>query len=241
MLPEDPEKLSRWDAEGAYHWHFGQSLIDVIMDDIAEEKAEHDIWQDFLSALDPARSGYSRPRKMVNYIESHDEERLVKKLRDAGLDGGEARHRAALAAAVLLTAAGEPMLYQAQEWGEKTPMDMDGNPLHWELLGSEGGAGLHEFYRMVIGIRRDHPALRTENFSLEYENSEQQCVVYLRWNDEGDRVLVAANFSPQAHELDIHFPENGGWHEAVSGEDIDVQDVLHVTLHAHAPRIWIKH
>lgn len=240
MLPEMPDQLSRWDIEAAYHWHFGQSLIELLKDDALDEAPGHDLWQDFLSALVPERSGYSRARKRANYIESHDEERLVKKLRDAGFDGGEARHRAALAAVLLMMAPGEPLLYQAQEWGEKTPLDMDGNPIHWELLGSDGGQGLRAFYHKLIGIRNDHPAIRSENFTLEYDNHEQQCVVFQRWHTEGDRVVVAANLSPHGHRFSFPMPAPGGWHEAIAEEDIECGDRIELELDPHAARIWIK-
>ncbi len=239
MLPEQPEKLNRWDIEGAYHWHLGQALINVIMDDVLGEKPNYDHWTDFVDALVPERSGYSRARKRVNYTESHDEERLVKKLRDAGLDGGEARHRAALATVILFTAPGEPLLYQAQEWGEKTPLDMDGNPLQWEFLGSKGGRGLYDLFRHLMALRHENPALRTENFSLEYENGEQQCLVFQRWNDAGNRVLVGANFSPTPQQFDLRFPCPGTWHEMISKEDWDVGESAQVKIHSHSARIWI--
>lgn len=241
MLPEQPDKLSRWDIEAAYHWHFGQALIELIKDDTADETPEHDLWQDFLGALVPERSGYSRARKRANYIESHDEERLVKKLRDEGLDGGEARHRAALAAVILLTAPGEPLLYQAQEWGEKSPLDMDGNPISWELLGSEGGEGLRAIYKKLIGIRHDHPAVRSENFTLEYENGEQQCAAYQRWHEEGDRVLVAVNLSPEPRHIAFDVPDNGPWHEAIAEQDVTLEGRIEMDLEPHAARVWVRH
>lgn len=240
MLPEIPDKLSRWDIEAAYHWHFGQALVELLKDDLTDDDPEHDLWQDFLSALVPERSGYSRARKCANYVESHDEERLVKKLRDAGADGGEARHRAALAAVLLMMAPGEPLLYQAQEWGERTPLDMEGNPIHWELLGSDGGRGLRAMYKKLIGIRNDHPAVRSENFALEYENGEQQCMVFQRWNDEGDRVVVAVNMSPQPQHVAFPMPSAGTWHEAIAEEDVKCGDYMELDLEPHAPRVWIK-
>jgi 1,4-alpha-glucan branching enzyme len=47
------------------------------------------------------------------------------------------------------------------------------------------------------------------------ENLDSKVLAYTRWNDEGSRVVIVANFSEQflADYNISHFPTNDSWHK----------------------------
>lgn len=53
----------------------------------------------------------------------------------------------------------------------------------------------------------DHSEGRV-TFALDALYSNQKAVVYHRWNDEGDEVVVVLNFSPASQPLVIPFPHD---------------------------------
>jgi 1,4-alpha-glucan branching enzyme len=58
--------------------------------------------------------------------------------------------------------------------------------------------------------------LRSDNIEFFHENHDSKVIAYVRWNDEGSRVVVIANFSDRflAGYTIPHFPEPAGiWHE----------------------------
>lgn len=241
MLPEVPEKLNRWDTNGAWHLSIGRALRRLFMEDLPDaEQKEGDPWEEFINALDPAGAGWSDGNKRINYIESHDEERLVRELKDNGLDGTGARWRSSAAAAILITMPGEPMIYQGQEWGEKSPLNEDGSPLEWPLLGEEGGRGIHTFYRRLIRLRHDHPALCSNNFSIESDDAARRCVVYKRWNDSGDQVITCVNLSADPQTVAVQLPEIGRWDEVVAESELDAEGGIDVQLEPYSARIFVR-
>ncbi|MBI2434143.1 MAG: DUF3459 domain-containing protein [Candidatus Hydrogenedentes bacterium] len=232
MLPEDPEKTSRWDNDAAWHWHIGMLLRELLLADTGYKLTQkHEGWRGFMKALTPEADGYSGGRKMINYCESHDEERLTWFLREAGLPEEQIVKRVGLAATILFTMAGEPMLYHGQEFGESTRMLQTGNPLHWEALTSSGGASLHHWFQQLIALRQGEAALRSNNFQVVCERPSHRCVAYRRW-DEHRQVVVVANLSPAPQRITVPFPEAGSWKEFYSGDEFCVRQ--RKTLHLAA-------
>ncbi len=237
--PEDPLAVNDSGLDGA--WHVRSSYAFKAL--LGEGEYNGFRWENFeqaLQFLDPWEQGYARAAAMVNFLESHDEERVIRDIRAAGIDGNGARYKSALGASVLLTMPGEPMLYHGQEWGEATERTLDPNPIHWDRLETEGGRGLFEHYRRLVHLRRDHPALRSENFSLDAVYPEQKAVVYHRWNDEGDEVVVAVNFSSAPQTLAIPFPRPGRWRGILREETFDVTERLSLQLDPSSAEIFVK-
>lgn len=219
--PENPGAVAAADLSGAWHVMASYALKALLRE--GEFNGVH--WDDFAGALmvlDPWQRGYQAAANVINYMESHDEERVMTDIQEAGLEEDRARHKSALGASVLFTMPGQPMLYHGQEWGEATRRTLDPNPIDWGRLETEGGRGLFEHYCRLAHLRQAHPALRSENYSLDALDSERKTVVYHRWNDEGDEVVVAVNFSPVKQGLEIPFPRSGRWQEVLSGHIVDV-------------------
>lgn len=83
------------------------------------------------------------------------------------------------------------------------------------LLKNDSNRRLFEYYKGLIALRKQNPALQTDNIEFFHENPDSKVLAYVRWNDEGSRVVVVANFSEQylAGYRIPHFPANGTWHE----------------------------
>lgn len=238
--PENPEAVNASGLNGAWHVLGRYKLVALLREG---ELNEHN-WDDFdavTNFLDPWKCGYNSAAKVVNYVESHDEQRVIEAVREAGLDEDAARHKSALAASVLMTMPGEPMLYHGQEWGEATQhKPNERNLIHWEQLESEAGRGLFEHYKKMCWLRRHHPALYSENFSLDARYPKQKALVYHRWNEQGDDIIVAVNFSPNQQKVTIPFPNAGRWHDAISGQEIEAEDDYDFDLEPSTAAIFIR-
>lgn len=108
------------------------------------------------------RRAYAGPMECVNYFESHDEETLANKMTHAGIiSRNEQLKRARMAALLLLTSEGIPMLWEGQEMLRNRPrqlQDYRNNMLDWSLTVTN--SSIVEFYRRLIELRKQYPVLR---------------------------------------------------------------------------------
>jgi len=158
--------------------------------------------------------------KRVIYSESHDEVANGGKRVPEEIDPGNAtslfsKKRSALAAALVLTAPGVPMLFQGQEFLEDEWFD-DKNPLDWER--TEHFNGLLDLYRHLIFLRRNWHnntrGLQGHHVDVTHVNQKEKLIAYHRFAEEGpgDSVVVVINFSNQVREdYRIGFPAPGLW------------------------------
>jgi 1,4-alpha-glucan branching enzyme len=137
---------------------------------------------------------------------------------------------------------GIPMLWMGEEFGEtsrETPNQQ--NKLHWSLLNQELNRSLFEYYKKLIVLRKSNQALHTDNIEFFHENNESKVIAYTRWNDQGDRVVVVANFSDQciAGYKVSNFPAAGTWREWTSNIDIEVGDELIIDLPEYQAKVFV--
>ncbi len=238
-IPEDPGEVNASGLSGAWHKRFTHAIRSLLL-----HADLHGFSYDDLPAaagvLDHADQGYDGPTQMVNYLETHDENRLLEHLQNEGVEPELAAHLSALSASILFTAPGIPLIYHGQEWGEDTQRDEQSNPIHWDRLEQDPGRGLHEHYRKLIRLRRDHPALRANGFTIDLADNDAKTLVYHRWNGEGDVVLVAANFSDERRTVDVAPPsEHGAYHDVIADRSIQSGDRLTIELDARQAAVLI--
>ena len=221
-IPEDASQIEPAGLHAFWHMRSSAALACLAL----QRDFKFYKWNEFenvIRFLDREDQEYPSAASMVNYIESHDEHRLIQELRDAGANADAARRRLALAATVLMAAPGVPMIYQGQEYGEDTIIRVnERNPLRWDLLGTEGGKGLHAHYQRLLRLRDEHPALRSEGFKIEAMKPEEKWVVFHRWNDEGDDVVVAVNFADGDRTLDVLLTKPGTWRDVLSERTLEL-------------------
>lgn len=180
-------------------------------------------------ALDPAQQGYPKGvTQAVNYLCNHDQKRLMLELGDRNIFDDAAFKRAKLGAVLLMTAVGVPLLWMGEEFGDATPINAQekSQQLDWSLLESDRNRHLLEHYKGLIALRKQNPALQTANIEFFHENPENKIFAYTRWNDQGSRVIVIANFSEcllENYQIP-QWPENGIWHEWTKDYDVESQN-----------------
>jgi 1,4-alpha-glucan branching enzyme len=213
-LPEKPSITGPdGPADGAWHQRFQRAVLGWMTGGAGVTVGE------VATVLQPANSGYSAPELVVNYVESHDEQPLLRQLQWRAITGDAAFRRHKLASTLLFTAVGIPMLYQGQEFGGFRERDMEIRPLQWELLGEDYGLYLKEHVRFLAGLRRGSAALTSRDFELLHRDDAGAVIVYRRGTGD-DEILVAVNLSDQSRTLTIPFPD-GAWRKLHWGKDWD--------------------
>ncbi|MBP5974662.1 alpha-amylase [Brasilonema sp. CT11] len=132
--------------------------------------------QKLKEVLDPRKQGYEASINVVNYLASHDREHILRELGDRGIFDEDAFRRAKLAAALLLTAMGVPMLWMGEEFGEdkrKSESVTQPKKIAWSLLEKDHNRDLFEYYKKLIALRKKNSALQSENIEFFHENLDQ--------------------------------------------------------------------
>jgi 1,4-alpha-glucan branching enzyme len=156
----------------------------------------------------------------VIYIDSHDSAANGSARLNEVLSPGKstdlfARQQLLLAAALLLTAPGIPMLLQGEEFM------MNGNFNDWEGLdwrNADVYAGIVKAYRDLIALRRNMSGLSAglsgRSMNLFHVNENDKVIAYHRWQNGGvkDDVVVVVNFGNRSFtNYTVGFPQNGRW------------------------------
>lgn len=236
-IPEKPELVAAdGPMEACWHESFRMFVIENITGDTFDVERLKEV-------LDAKQQGYTTTTNVVNYLASHDRDHLMAEEGFRTLDKKAAFKRAKLGAVLLMTAMGVPMLSMGEEFGEYTRQTPNQpNKLNWSLLDHELNRDLWEYYKMLIQLRKGNRALHTENIEFFHEDTQAKVLAYSRWDDNGARVVVVANFSHQ-FLLDHHipnFPASGIWHEYISNFDIKVGDEkTQISLPEYEARVFV--
>lgn len=213
-LPEHPQIAGPdGPADGAWHQRFQRAVLGWMTGGAGVTVTE------IATVIQPSNSGYVVPELVVNYIESHDEQPLLRQMQWRGVTGEAAFRRHKLASTLLFTAVGIPMLYQGEEFGSSRERNMEIRPLQWELLDEDYGLHLKEHVRFLAGLRRGTPALTSRDFELIHRDERGAAIVFRRGKGEGE-VLVAVNLRDEARSLTLPFPD-GAWRKLHGGKDWD--------------------
>ncbi len=128
-----------------------------------------------------------------------------------------AKKRSTLAAAVVLTSPGIPMIFQGQEMLDDRTFDFfKATPMDWgRLLKFKG---LVAMYRDLIALRRNLAGntggLISQNVNVFHVDGQNKILAFHRFGTggPGDDVVVVVNLSNRDfHPLNIGFPRSGKW------------------------------
>ncbi|HVC35850.1 MAG TPA: alpha-amylase family glycosyl hydrolase [Candidatus Dormibacteraeota bacterium] len=156
----------------------------------------------------------------IIYCDSHDSAanggaRLSEEIAPGHVDSVFAARRSLIAASIVLTAPGIPMLLQGQEFMENGSFN-DWQALDWQK--SQKFAGIVLAYRHLIALRKNqygHTAgLMGQSIKVLQLDQQPKVLVYHRWDQggPGDDVVIAINFANQTlKDYNITFPRNGSW------------------------------
>ena len=122
--------------------------------------------------------------QQFNFLGSHDVPRVL-----TAMKGDTALAR--VAAGMLMTFPGVPCIYYGDEIGMEGAGDPDNRrPMIWET--EDWNAGLREFYRKLIVLRKQMPVLQEGGFQLLY--AAEDTIAFQR-EIPGERVMVVARRS----------------------------------------------
>ena len=145
-----------------------------------------------------SRRNFPKGSLHLRFSDNHDEKRAIARF-------GEP---AALAAqALVFTMDGIPLVYNGMEVGDTAesggPALTERVPLFWPIV--ERRPEFQTFYRSMIALRREHPALRLGE-TLWLDSSGPDRVVSFVRRGGGEEVLVAVNLSSQPFAGTVQAP-----------------------------------
>jgi 1,4-alpha-glucan branching enzyme len=163
----------------------------------------------------------------VIYTENHDQvghppgqSRLPSLIDVKDNESVFAKKRSTLAAAVMLTSPGIPMVFQGQEMLETRAFGFNA-PTQMDFTRAENPKikGIVQMYRDLIALRRNltgkSKGLTGQNLNVFHLDNGNKTLAYHRWENggPGDDVVIVANFSNvPIRNLNIGFPRQGQWH-----------------------------
>jgi 1,4-alpha-glucan branching enzyme len=181
---------------------------------------------DLEQILGPSHSGNGDGLQRTNYVQSHNEllkphSRLIELIDDNKAETPPsltALKKYTVAASILFTIPGVPMVYQGDEFLDSSTFDRK-TPLEWTNV--RKWSGIATLYRHLIAARinrsTDTPGLSDPDMNVFHEDSTGDVVAWDRYNSSSpcaDDVVAIANLNTQAtaSSYTIGLPCSGNWH-----------------------------
>ena len=165
--------------------------------------------------------GWENPH-LINYMESHDEERVAFELgKNNSSSLAYQMQRLKLNAAFFFMVPGPKMLWQFGEFGYDLELNNDRlgvKPTRWEYLEDEERQSLFQVYQSLIKLKTQTDYLNRENFGW----SAGSAVKWIRYTDQETEFVLVGNFGNQKDELDQQIIAEGTWYDYFLGKEINV-------------------
>jgi 1,4-alpha-glucan branching enzyme len=197
---------AQWDG-------FGYTMMDVLT-------PSDDNGRDMGRLQGALASSYNGdPFARLLWIENHDTvgnngRRFHERCDGANPTGYGAQKRTLLAATLLMTVPGIPMLFQGQELLAQGTFTDPPTPTDWTLATSN--AKTLAFYKDIIGLRRNltgnTAALSAKELVVVHRNDDNKVLAFRRGDDPANDVVVVVNLRNRAYtNYDIGVRTGGGW------------------------------
>ncbi|MFT5748841.1 MAG: 1,4-alpha-glucan branching enzyme [Ancylomarina sp.] len=190
--------------------------------------------------------GWSAPR-LISYMESHDEERLMVKNLEYGnslddyntKDLATALSRIETAGAIFFTTPGPKMIWQFGELGYDISIDEGGRtskkPIKWDYLDDPDRLHLNQVFSALIKLKIQEPAFSSDNFTLDVAGALKRVEI----NHSDMDVRVIANFDLKAGTIAPNFSKTGIWYDYFNGTELSVSDInMSISLAAGEYRLF---
>lgn len=240
ILVQDPASVvQHTEVNASWHWQFSRALRCHLTESDRDGFRCGDM-QKMMSLIVHAGSGYSDNSQPINYVESHDEERLAwDVLRNPAMNEDSALRKSQLAAIALFTAQGIPMIYSGQEFCAASPKTIDESKLPWENMTQPRGQLLYKHYATLAYLRQHCPAMQFNNIAPILVDDERRIIVFKRWIDQSVAV-IALNFASNAQTVTFTFPTPGLWHEWLFNYDeMTSAEPFHAEIPGSYGKVWI--
>ncbi|MBN2448509.1 MAG: alpha amylase C-terminal domain-containing protein, partial [Phycisphaerae bacterium] len=232
QLPNDswitrPTSLGGAGFDAQYHMAWRDTIRGAIFD-----AASGDPSMNAVADVLYGSGQYLEKTQTVNYIELHDEawpesggQRLVKTIDPAWPhDSVYAKGRSKVGFGLTLVSQGIPAILQGTEWLEDTDFgagDWDNDPenrINWAM--KTGYAGIFEFYKDLIAVRKSNGALRANaGIDVWHVNEGSNVIGFRRWTNDGNVILVIASLNnSDIANYHIGVPYAGTWYELINSQ-----------------------
>ncbi len=184
-----------------YSWPLHGKLTEVFEFGV-RASALHDEWLQ-------ERKIYPQGAMHLRFSDNHDEKRAIARFGERG---------ALAASALMFTLDGVPLLYNGMEIGDTSesgaPALFERLPVFWEF--AERRPEFTQFYREMIRLRREHPALQ-QGETVWLENADPQRVLsYLR-RDSKEQFFILINCSNEPARMKVTGVDVTGWRDVTPG------------------------
>jgi pullulanase/glycogen debranching enzyme len=181
--------------------------------------------QDFSQASYKMR-GFTNP-SVLNYIESHDEERLMVEVANAGkkvFTSQERLERMKMAAATFFTIPGPKMIWQFGELGYDVSINENGRtgskPLKWSYQQDSERAKLLKVYQQLGALKSSKTIFTSTDFTVGAIGAVKRNLI----TKGSEYVLLIANPEITSQAVSASFPTTGLWYDYFSGKSFDVKN-----------------
>jgi 1,4-alpha-glucan branching enzyme len=218
------------------NWHDGlrDGIRRVIAQAAGGQNARVDLAQ-LAATLQNGARNFPFRWQVVEYLESHDvidvehgdrQFRIPKLADHDNPHSWYATSRSRVAAGLLLTAPGIPMLFMGQEFLEDK-FWTDNNDAHpgllifWEgLQNDKTMKDYFQFMKELVCLRRRQPALRDERIHVFHVHDDNRIIAFHRWIDGvGRDVVVVCSLNESTFwSYDLGFPQSGQWLEVFNSD-----------------------
>jgi len=218
------------------NWHDGlRGVIRRVIGQAAAGRGTHVHLNELAATLQNRPGNFPFRWQVVEYVESHDvidvehgdRQPRIPKLADAtNAHSWYATSRSRVAAGLLLTAPGIPMLFMGQEFLEDKFWS-DNDAVHPGLLiywrGLETNKTMKDYFQFMkelVWLRRRHPALRNEWINVFHVHEENRIIAFHRWIEGAGRdvVIVCSLNESTFWSYDLGFPQPGQWLEVFNSD-----------------------
>jgi hypothetical protein len=181
--------------------------------------------QDFSQASYKMR-GFTNP-SVLNYIESHDEERLMVEVANGGkkvFTAQERLERMKMAAVTFFTIPGPKMIWQFGELGYDVSINENGRtgtkPLKWTYQQDSERAKLLKVYQQLGALKSSKAIFTSTDFTVGAIGAVKRNL----HTKGSEYVLVIANPDITSQAVSASFPTTGLWYDYFSGKSFDVKN-----------------
>lgn len=189
-------------------------------------------------------SGYTDNAQAINYFETHDHERLAAFIKEKeSLRNDDALFaKIKLALVTLVCSSGVPLIYAGQEMAVENKKGLEGSKLDWSLAENDLGKRLLALMKDVCKLRWNNPALTLNTHELIAMDPGKLVLVFKRWDEGGNCLVIALNFSPSGIEQEAGFPESGKWKEVFEGHEVEAagDNKINLILPPSGAQVWKK-
>ncbi len=187
-----------------------------------------------ISGLFYDNQGMAQPG-LVDYFESHDQERLQFKNEAYGNSSGSYNttdlatglERDEAAAVILMSPPGPKMVWQFGERGYDISINdastggrLGDKPPHWEYMADANRHHLYQVYSRMIRMKIKNSAFTATSFTYNLSGA----VKFIQLLDPAgsNNVEAVANFDVVPSTVALNFPSTGNWYDNFSGNTINV-------------------